>query len=233
MTYYDVLKQMKVEVEETFQPGPAVAPRDTVESLRIERGVKPPAVAPKRRDELLHLVQQLFLDTRRKPLKQVLFCGVDSNDSSEVCAGAGIVLAEQVTDRVCLVDANMRDTQLSRFFHLADPGRTSSLNARRPQCTRVDSNLFVAGVPLLADSHGDMLPSGELRRTITMMAANFEYLLFHGAGVNTSTDPLILGQILGSAVLVMASRETRRDAAQKAKSRLEVSSTRVLGTVLT
>ena len=232
MAYYDVLNERMIDVDEVPH-GVAGSRREGTETLRIDHGVKPSPVSPKRRDDLLHLVQQLFLDTSRGTLKQVLFCGVDTNDSSEVCAAAGMVLAEQTAGKVCLVDANIHDAQISRLFQLAESSRGARSGAQRLQCTRVDKNVFVAGTSFLGDGRGNLAPLNELRPRIAMLANTFEYLLFHAAGVNTSTDPLILGQAIGAAVLVLASHATRRDAARKAKSRLELGSTRVLGTVLT
>lgn len=70
-----------------------------------------PDVASFAREEILRLIQHLFLaaenvnGTRRR---QVVFCGIDNNDGSNLlCARIGRILAEQVQSQVCVVDANV------------------------------------------------------------------------------------------------------------------------------
>ena len=69
-------------------------------------------------DEMLQLVQRLFLAPAPMSTKRVMFCGIDSNHSSHVCANAGRILARQTGATVCLVDANVQYGQLSRQFDL-------------------------------------------------------------------------------------------------------------------
>jgi hypothetical protein len=184
-------------------------------------------------DEMLQLVQRIFLAPAVVVPKRVMFCGIDKNNSSHVCATAGRVLAEQTGSTVCLVDANMRDAPLSKLFDVdeEDPGY-GTLAPWREHCMHVGKNLFVAGTRVLEGSHGGLAPSSEIRERIMALSASFEYLLFDAPGANKSADTALLGQVAGSVVLVLEAKSTRRVQAKKAKERLEMANIRILGTVL-
>jgi hypothetical protein len=191
--------------------------------------------APRERaqDEMLQLVQRIFLAPATIVPKRVMFCGINKNNSSNVCASAGRVLAEQTGSTVCLVDANIRDTPLSKFFDLDDKKPiTGKLAPWREQCVHVGKNLFVAGSAVLAGSDGGLAPSSEMRERILALSSSFEYLLFDAPAANTSADTALLGQVAGSVVLVLEAMSTRRVEARRAKERLEMANIRILGTVL-
>lgn len=184
-------------------------------------------------DEMLQLVQRIFLAPATIAPKRVMFCGIDKSNSSDVCASAGRVLAEQTGSTVCLVDANVREAPLSKLFDL-DPSNATygKLAPWREQCVYVNKNLFVAGTGVLRGSDGGLAPSSEIRERIMALSSSFEYLLFDAPGANKSADTALLGQVAGSVVLVLETKSTRRVEAKKAKERLEMANIRILGTVL-
>jgi Mrp family chromosome partitioning ATPase len=194
---------------------PSQAPRDTAH------------------DEMLQLVQRVFLAPGTIAPRRVMFCGIDKNNSSEVCASAGRVLAEQTGSTVCLVDANVRNSPLSKLFDLDEKKSTfGRLAPWREQCLYVSKNLFVAGTGVLGGSHGGLAPSSEMRDRIVALSSSFEYLLFDAPGASTSADTALLGQVAGSVVLVLEAKSTRRVEAKKVKERLEMANIRILGAVL-
>jgi protein-tyrosine kinase len=183
--------------------------------------------------EMLRLVQCVFLAQATLAPKRVMFCGIEGDDSSEVCASAGRVLAEQTGADVCLVDANMRHGLLSKLFDL-DPRkpRRGGLASWREQCMYVDKNLFVAGTGVMQGTDYGLASAKELRDRITALTNSFEYVLIDAPGVNTSSETGVLGQVAGSVVLVLEANSTRRVDAKKAKERLQMANIRILGTVL-
>jgi hypothetical protein len=183
--------------------------------------------------QMLRLVQCVFLAPATLAPRRVMFCGIDENNSSEVCASAGRVLAEQTGADVCLVDANMRDRRLSKLFDL-DHRRQSQGGPASwgEQCVSVDKNLFVAGTGILEGSDYRLASARELRDRITALSITFEYLLIDAPGVNTSSETGVLGQVAGSAVLVLEANSTRRVEAKRAKETLQMANIRILGTVL-
>jgi len=184
-------------------------------------------------DEMLQLVQRVFLAPAISAPKRVMFCGIDANNSSDVCASAGRVLAEQTGSTVCLVDANVRDAPLSKLFDLDRKNAGyGKLAPWREQCMYVSPNLFVGGTGVLGGDNGGLAPSSELRERILALSSSFEYLLFDAPGANRSADTALLGQVAGSVVLVLEAKSTRKVEARKAKERLQMANVRILGTVL-
>jgi hypothetical protein len=183
--------------------------------------------------EMLHLVQCVFLAPATLAPRRVMFCGIDENNSSEVCASAGRILAEQTGSDVCLVDANIRHGRLSKLFALDQrKPRWGGLASWREQCVCVDKNLFVAGTGVMEGSDHGLAPASELRERIAALCSTFEYLLIDAPGVNISSETGVLGQVAGSAVLVLEANSTRRAEAKRAKERLQMANIRILGTVL-
>jgi hypothetical protein len=183
--------------------------------------------------EMLRLVQCVFLAPATLAPRRVMFCGIDENNSSEVCASVGRVLAEQTGSDVCLVDANIRHGRLSKIFDLdrRNP-RRGGIASWGEQCVCVDKNLFVAGTGVLEGSDYGLASARELRDRITALSITFEYLLIDAPGVNTSSETGVLGQVAGSAVLVLEANSTRRVEAKRAKETLQMANIRILGTVL-
>jgi Mrp family chromosome partitioning ATPase len=183
--------------------------------------------------EILRLVQCVFLAPAALAPRRVMFCGIDEDSSSEICANAGRVLAQQTGSSVCLVDANIRNGRLSKIFDMArrKTGQTV-VPSWRNQCAYVDTDLFVADTGLLRGSENGIAPARELRERIAALASTFEYLLIDAPAVNTSSETGVIGQVAGSAVLVLQANSTRRAEAKKAKDSLQMADVRILGTVL-
>jgi len=187
----------------------------------------------KEHDEILQLVQRLFLAPAPAGTKKVMFCGIDKNHSSRVCANAGRILAKQTGATVCLVDANVQNGQLSKQFDLEE--KYAIYGKRGPwreQCAFVGKNLFVGGTGLLGGAEGRLASANEIKDRVLVLARSFDYLLFDAPGANTSSDAALLGQVVGSAVLVFEAQSTRKTVARRAKETLEMVNVRILGTVL-
>jgi Mrp family chromosome partitioning ATPase len=185
-------------------------------------------------DEILRLVQSLFLSTALGVPRQVVFCGVDGeNGSSSVCASAGRTLATNTPGSVCLVDANVRSQRLSEILGvdttLLLPGKAGSL---RERCAEINENLWLAGSNVLVDNRGSLLPLSELKHRLAQLSTEFGYLLIDAPGASVSGDAAILGQVADAAVLVIEANSTRKLSARKAKASLDSAGVRVVGTVL-
>jgi hypothetical protein len=191
------------------------------------------AATDRAHDEMLQLVQRIFLAPVSAIPKRVMFCGIDAQNSSAVCAAVGRVLAKQTGSTVCLVDANVATAPLSKLFDLE---RKNSGYGRlapwREHCTYVGKNLFVAGTGVLGEAPGRLAPSNEMRDRILALSSSFEYLLFDAPAANQSPDAALLGQVAGSAILVLEANSTKRADARRAKERLEMAHIQILGTVL-
>jgi polysaccharide biosynthesis transport protein len=225
---YDVLNQLELEtdpIEEKVRGGAdhvvlnKVSPKDHGDPLT---------------DEMLHLAQTSFLSNTGRVPRLVVFCGVEEeNGSSSVCAGAGRAIALLGSKSVCLVDANIRSSRLSRVFGVDSsipfPGKPLS---PREQCLLIHHNLFLAGTDMLFDGRGALLAAPDLKQRIKQLQDCFDYVLIDAPANTVCGDAIALGQIADAAILVIEAGKTRRLTARRAKETLEASGVRLLGTVL-
>jgi Mrp family chromosome partitioning ATPase len=185
-------------------------------------------------EEILRLIQRIFLSANGSAPRQVVLCGVDDeNGSSSVCARAGRTLAANSSRPVCLVDANVRSPRLSGMFGVEGTNPFSGPSAPvREQCVKIGSNLWLAGPHILADNSRVLLPPIQLKERFAQLRNEFEYMLIDAPGTSVCGDAQLLGQIADAAILVIEANCTRRLTARKAKESLDAAGVRLLGTVL-
>jgi len=182
---------------------------------------------------MLRLVQGLFLSTSGSAHREIVFCGVDSeNSSSSVCASAGRTLAAYSSRSVCLVDANSRSPHLSNLFGVETTAFLREPVPVRERCVEVGENLWLAGTGFLADDHGSLSSAAKLKQHLAELSEAFEFVLIDAPGAGVSADAAILGQMVNGAVLVIDAGITRRITARKAKEFLAGAGVRLLGSVL-
>jgi Mrp family chromosome partitioning ATPase len=185
-------------------------------------------------EEMLRLIQRIFLSTLGNVPRQVVLCGVDdTNGSSSICAMAGRTLAANSSRPVCLVDANVRSPRLSGLFGIEETnpflGPSTSL---RDRCVKIDSNLWLAGPEILADNSRVLLPPGQLRERLDQLRKTFEYMLIDAPGISVCGDAQLLGLVADAAILVIEANSTRRLTARKAKETLDAAGVRLMGAIL-
>jgi Mrp family chromosome partitioning ATPase len=185
-------------------------------------------------EEMLRLVQSIFLSTSGSAPRQVVFCGVDDeNASSSVCAMAGRTLAANSSRPVCLVDANVRSPRLSGLFGVEGTNPFSGPSVPvRDQCVKISENLWLAGPNILADNSRVLLAPDRLKERLTMLRGTFEYMLIDAPATSVCGDAQLLGLVADAAILVIEANSTRRLTARKAKESLDAAGVRLLGTVL-
>lgn len=185
-------------------------------------------------EEMLRLIQRIFLSANGTAPRQVVLCGVDDeNGSSSVCAKAGRTLAANSSRPVCIVDANVRSSRLLRTFDLDRAALPSGSSAPlREQCVKIGSNLWLAGSHILADNSRVLLPPDQLKERLAQLREEFEYMLIDAPAVSVCGDAQLLGLVADAVVLVIEANNTRRLTARKAKAQLEAAGVRLLGTVL-
>jgi Mrp family chromosome partitioning ATPase len=185
-------------------------------------------------EEMLRLVQRIFLSANGSAPRQVVLCGVDDdNSSSSVCAKAGRTLAANSSRPVCVVDANVRSPRLSGIFGVEGKNPFSGPSAPlREQCVKVGGNLWLAGPEILADNSRVLLPPVQLKERLGKLREEFEYMLIDAPGTNVCGDAQLLGLVADAAILVIEANSTRRLTARKAKETLDAAGVRLLGTIL-
>jgi len=190
------------------------------------------------RDEVLKLVQSLFLTTGPHRTRQVVFAGTESGSgTSWMCAHAAEILAAQGLGSVCAVDCNLVSPALHEQFRVQNHfGLAEALLGIEPIRQYVQQlsrpNLWLLSGGSRSEKSHDLLTQEMMRRRMLELRAEFDYVLFDVAAVNAGNDAAILGSWCdGVAIVVKANSTNRKDARQAVKD-IQAASTLVLGAIL-
>jgi len=198
-----------------------------------------PEVDARTREELMKLVQRVFLSPRLAEVpRAVLFSAVDQGDgSSRICARVGEALAGQTPGSVCIVDANLRSPTLHEQFALENGiGLKEAVMqfgpVRRFAQRYCGTNLWLVTCGSQSPDPHTILASDRLGSRIRELCAEFDHVLIDSPPLSLYADAFVLGQLTDGIILVVEANSTRREVAQKAKENLEAASLRILGSVL-
>jgi Mrp family chromosome partitioning ATPase len=197
-------------------------------------GATLPALA---RDELVKLIQRLFLLRASGAPRVVVLFGLETqNGSSFISTCASEVLAAHVDGSVCLVDANLRNPGIHEHLGIANHyGFTDAVLSSGPLSgftKQLSRNLWLltCGSPA-ADING-LFASERLRKRFQELRTEFDYVLVETAGGTLYNEAIVLGRLADGVVLVIEAHATRREVAENVKANLVHADVRVLGTVL-
>ncbi len=229
--YLELLAQLELEANLTDRPNPPVADRASVTGIAPILSSHPSDAVG---EEILRLVQRIFLSANGAGPRQIVLCGVDvDNGSSAICARAGRTLASNSSRPVCLVDANVRSPRLSNICGVEGSNPFSGPSAPlREHCVKVGGNLWLAGPNILADNSRVLLPPIQLRERLSQLRDEFEYILIDAPATSVCGDAQLLGLVADAAILVIEANRTRRLTARKAGESLQAAGVLLLGTVL-
>ncbi len=182
--------------------------------------------------EILRLIQQIFLSGAAPQPRLVAFSAVErGNGCSWLCARAGETLAAHIDGTVCLVDADFRMPSLHRFLGASDRPPQSEPSGTPAQMLGSTNLYLLPGGVLTPDSPATQ-GARELKTRLAELGSAFNYVLVDAPPVNDGAESLMIGQLVDGVVLVLEANSTHREAARRAKERLESANVRILGAVL-
>lgn len=190
-------------------------------------------------DEMLRLVQRVFLTQTQQCPQVVAFAGVNHGEGcSRICASAAEVLARSVTGSVCLVDANFRSPALPALFHTSNHhGLTNSLLADGPirsfaKPITGDKKLWLLSSGALDIDSANLLSSERLRTRIDELRSEFQFVLIDAAPMTPYGDAITLGPLTDGLVMILEAESTRREPALTAAEALRTAGIPILAAVL-
>jgi len=190
------------------------------------------------RDEAARLVERVFINPGLRAPRMVVFSGVNRGvDSSWVCARASKILAAQVNERVCAVDANIQTPTL--HSHLGEGNLSGWADALRESRSLVSlasqvkgSNLWHLPAAKSGPVSLGLKATNRLGTSVAELRAEFGYVLVDSAPVTTEHYAAEFGQEADGMILVMESSGTSPDVALKAKQEVEARGTPLIGIIL-
>jgi hypothetical protein len=186
-------------------------------------------------EQLLGLIQRIFLSGWPRPMHQVIFAGAGEDaGSAEVSLRVAEALANQTAARVCLVDneAGAASNPHSEYGGgRADNGNTpESAGVVRSSSLQLKSNLWVVPAEIWRAESSATLPW--MRRRLGELRREFDYAVIHAPPVGTSGEAETLARLTDGLILVLEAHRTRRVLAHVARRKLQAANVHVLGAVL-
>lgn len=190
------------------------------------------------REEILRLVQRIFLLPTKNGARAVLFASVNQgNGCSQVCLLVAEALKANGSGSVCLVEANFRSPSLPSLLGAANHrGLTDALQQEGPirsfarPLLNGDVWLLPSGVPTLDSPN--LLNSERMRARFEDLRKEFDYIVVDAPPLNPYADATALGRITDGLVLVLEANETRKESALRVMDNLRAAQIQVLGAVL-
>jgi len=195
-------------------------------------------VDPLVREELMKLVQRLFLTPGQTPPKAVMFAAIDAKTRcSRLCAITAELLAESVPGSVCLVEGNFRTPSLPGMFGVENHhGLANALRQEGPirgfakQVRR--GRLWLLSSGSLDEDAVNLLNCDQMKERIAELRSEFDFLIFDVPPLSVYADAIVLGRMVDGALLVLEANETHRESALRIAETLRSARIPVLGAVL-
>jgi Mrp family chromosome partitioning ATPase len=216
---------------------------ELLQSVEMERGtgvgpvpvnrVRPSVIG---QEEITRLIQRVF----RVPdaPRSVLFAGIDPGDGcTSVCAATAENLASTAPGSVCVVDANLRNPSLHRYFEI---GNSMGLAEALVQPGAIHNfaqhisgtNLWVLPSGSGIASAQGQLGSDAMRARMAELNQSFDNVLVDSPALNRASDALVLGRLVDGMLLVLQSNATRRETARTVIAGIRNANVNLLGAVL-
>jgi Mrp family chromosome partitioning ATPase len=234
--YYELLQRVSVDGGGENLAFPPPAPPTSAPRTYEMRPVPDAHVLS--REELVKLIQSLFLQPGKDSPKVIVFTGADSGvGCSSICAGAAEALAAHVTEPVCLVDSNLRYPSLHLCLGVDNTRGLSEALMNPDPIQEFVRKMPGGGLWLLSSGLNSSTSTGtmnasRLAERVGELRKEFPFVLMDSPPVNVYSDAISLGQSADGVLLVVSAHKTRKEAARRAKESLEIAGARLLGAVM-
>ncbi len=190
------------------------------------------------RDEVLKLVQSLFLATGPQRTRQVVLVGAEpGSGTSWMCAHAAEILAAQGVGSVCAVDCNLASPALHHQFHVQNHfGLADALLGTEPIRQYVQQlsrpNLWLLSGGSRSEKSQELLTQEPMHRRMLELRTEFDYVLLDATPISASAQAALLGRWCDGVALVVKANSTNRKDARQAVKDILAANALVLGAVL-
>ncbi len=188
------------------------------------------------REELIKLVQRVFVFPKSHAPAAVVFSSVEGNGASDICFYAAQLLAAQASASVCLVCTNLPAFDHTPKEAIECRGLAGAMMSSDPIIEFVvstkSSNLWFMPPGSSNVTHTHLFPSDQLRSRMIELKQEFDYVLIDAPPVSCSANAIVLGQMADGVILVVEANSTRHEAARIAKETFEAAKVKLFGAIL-
>lgn len=185
-------------------------------------------------------IVQRLLTYRRTPRQGVILVtsAIGQEGTSTVARNIATALGQGGSERVLLVDANLRTPSQHTAFDLDRSGGFSEvLQGALSLASAVKDENIGSGIALMTSGAPVKSPSQILKATtvqgaMTALQTLYDWIILDCPPATIYPDVASLGTACGGAILVVRAESTRSEVAEEARGILEGTGTDVLGAVL-
>jgi len=195
------------------------------------------AVGDRTREELIKLVQRLFLSQESSAPSVVVFSAIQQGSGcSWTAARIAEILADSTDRLVCLIDANFRSARPYEEFVFDNPAKLSDEEWIFAPINRSASGSstnfwFLSYKPVPTDCP-TAASLQRFQKRIEDLRKEYSYVLIDAPPLSNYADAALFGRMADGMVLIFEANSTRRAPAKRVKEMLDESGVPVLGAVL-
>jgi capsular exopolysaccharide synthesis family protein len=154
---------------------------------------------------------------------------------SLTCANLALTMAQDVQTRICVVDADLRQSRLHTLFGIPDtPGLVDVLTGRAALAESLvrleDQQIVVLPAGQIAAHPAELLGSTAMRRTIETLRTQFDRVIIDAPAIGPLADVGILSPLVDGLLLVVHAGVTTKPAIQEAVA--TIGTDKLLGVLL-
>lgn len=231
-TYEALNRAGKEQNKSFFQP--VAPPEKAVQPYVPKHGL--PDLAPEWCQELR---TRLLLDDKDRSMKVILFTGTSKDcGCTTTAAWFAVYLANILRKKVLLLDLDLKDPGIHRFFQLED---ISELRDVLDHGERDKPSFFQAfhGNLCLVTCNGsflsdapNMLRSDTFAEFLDRCREEYDFVLIDSASVTVNSETRLLGNISDGVILMVEAGRSRRSVVMRAKKEIESAGGNLIGTIL-
>ncbi len=168
----------------------------------------------------------------------ILFASaVPGEGTSTIARNTAIALGRDRTERILLVDANVRAPVQHAAFHTEQATGLVDVILGSVSLTSAVKHDVISGVSLLTagdsiDSPSRVLTQSVLQSLVMALTSLFDWVIIDGPPLTVYPEAASLCAVSGGAVLVVRAERTRREVVEESKKILGESGADVIGAVL-
>ncbi len=191
------------------------------------------------RSEQIRSLRTNIVNLDPAPVIMAFVSAVGDEGASLTAANLAVSFAEDKSQRVLLVDGNLRNSGLHKFFGMAQdaPGLTEILEGHLD----ADKAVLESGIPSLfyvtagrsVENPGALLSGQVIGETFAAWRKRFDRILIVLPPVTDANDAAVVGREVDGTVMVIKLGSTPRKETEHALGSLAYSGVRVLGCVVT